>query len=108
MNAPRISLTLALAGFAFAPHAADLAAGQAKAAQVCAACHTADGNSKVAQFPILAGQHPDYIMKALHDYKSGERSNAIMGGQAKDLTEADIENLAAWFSSQPSVLNQNK
>ena len=84
--------------------AADVAAGAAKAKEVCAACHQADGNSTDPNNPRLAGQHPDYLAKALRDYKSGERTNAIMGGFAKALTKQDIDNLAAYFASQKSSL----
>lgn len=85
--------------------AADKAAGGAKAKEVCAACHGVDGNSADANNPKLAGQWPDYLRKALRDYKSGARTNAIMGGFAKGLTDKDIENLAAYYSSQPAVLS---
>ncbi len=85
-------------------HAANVAAGQAKAKEVCAACHGADGNSQVPDYPKLAGQHRDYLAKALRDYKSGARKNPIMAGFAAALTKDDIDNLAAWFSSQPSAL----
>lgn len=85
--------------------AADVAAGAAKAKEICAACHGADGNSTDPNNPKLAGQHRDYITKALRDYKSGERNNAIMKGFAAALTKQDIENLAAHFSSQPSTLS---
>jgi len=84
--------------------AADVAAGAAKAKEVCAACHQADGNSTDPNNPRLAGQYGDYIAKALRDYKSGERSNAIMGGFAKALSKQDIENLAAYFAAQKSAL----
>lgn len=96
-----ILLSLALAGVA---SAADVAAGEAKAKEVCAACHQADGNSTDPNNPRLAGQHRDYLAKVLRDYKSGERANAIMGGFAKALSKADIENLAAYFASRPSSL----
>ncbi len=84
--------------------AADLAAGAAKAKEVCSACHGADGNSTDANFPRLAGQHSDYLAKALRDYKSGDRNNAIMKGFAAALSKKDIENLSAYFSSQRSPL----
>lgn len=77
----------------------DPQAGQQKAAQ-CAACHGADGNSASPQFPKLAEQGPIYIIKELHDFKSGARKNAIMNGMAAGLSDQDIKNLAAWFSSQ--------
>lgn len=84
--------------------AANLAAGQAKATEVCAACHGADGNSQLPDNPKLAGQHRDYLEKALRDYKSGARKNPIMAGFASALSKDDIANLAAWFSSRPAVL----
>lgn len=80
-------------------------AGKAKAAQVCAACHGADGAKPVApDQPVLAGQYADYLAKALADYKSGKRNNAIMRGFAAQLSQQDMEDLAAWFASQPSGL----
>ena len=80
--------------------------GKAKAAQVCAACHGADGAKPVApENPILAGQYPDYLVKALSDYKSGKRANPIMKAFAGQLSKQDIEDLAAWFSSQKSSLH---
>ena len=84
-------------------------AGKQRAAQVCVACHGADGNKPSApDQPVLAGQYPDYIVKALRDYKSGKRKNAIMSGFASGLTVQDMEDLAAWFSSQKSVLHDQR
>ncbi|MEO5700378.1 MAG: cytochrome c [Casimicrobiaceae bacterium] len=98
-------LLVALAVVGAGPaQAADLAHGQAKAKEVCAACHGLDGNSPVAEYPKLAGQYPDYLAKALHDYKAGLRKNAIMAGMAAALTAKDIEDLAAYYASQPRVL----
>jgi cytochrome c553 len=83
--------------------------GKAKAAQVCAACHGPDGNkpSDPTQ-PILAGQHYDYLVRALTDYKIGRRTNPIMKGFAAQLSKKDIEDLAAWFSSQKSNLHDQR
>jgi cytochrome c553 len=79
--------------------------GKAKAAQVCAACHGAEGNKPSApDQPILAGQHYDYLVRSLTDYKIGRRNNPIMKGFAAQLSRQDIEDLAAWFSSQSSTL----
>ena len=79
--------------------------GKTKAAAVCAACHGPDGGKPTApENPVLAGQHFDYLVKALSDYKSGKRNNAVMKGFAAQLSKQDIEDLAAWFSSQPSSL----
>jgi len=58
----------------------------------------------VPDYPKLGGQRPDYLAKALRDYKSGARKNAIMAGFAGALSTADIENLAAYYSSQPPVV----
>ncbi len=81
-------------------HAAgDAAAGKTKSA-ACAGCHGADGNSTTAQFPRLAGQHAGYLVKQLHDFKSGARSNPTMSGMAAPLSDQDILDLAAYFSSQ--------
>jgi len=80
--------------------------GKTKAAQICAACHGADGAKPSApDQPILAGQYYDYLVKALSDYKSGKRNNAIMKGFAASLSTQDMEDLAAWFSSQKSALH---
>ena len=83
--------------------------GKAKAAQVCAACHGPDGNKpSAADQPILAGQHYDYLVRALTDYKIGRRTNPIMKGFAGQLSKQDIEDLAAWFSSQKSGLHDQR
>jgi cytochrome c553 len=80
--------------------------GKAKAAQVCAACHGADGSKPTApEQAILAGQYADYLVKALSDYKSGKRANAVMKAMAGQLSRQEIEDLAAWFSSQKSSLH---
>ena len=79
----------------------DAEAGKTKAA-TCQACHGPDGNAGIdPQYPRLAGQYRDYIAKALHEYKAGDRKNPIMAGFAGTLTDADIEDLAAYFSSLP-------
>lgn len=76
----------------------DAEAGKAKA-QVCEACHGADGLSVAPIYPKLAGQHEDYLVKALADYRAGRRANPIMAPMAANLSDQDIEDLAAWFSS---------
>jgi cytochrome c553 len=85
------------------------AAGKEKAAQVCAACHGAEGTKPSApDQPVLAGQYPDYLAKALSDYKSGKRENPIMKAFASQLSANDMEDLAAWFSSQKSPLHNQR
>ena len=106
----RIVLLTAAAALATAANAGgDPEAGKAKAAQVCAACHGADGKKPSApDQPVLAGQYPDYLVRALSDYKSGKRNNAIMKGFAGQLSTKDIEDLAAWFSSQQTPLHNQR
>lgn len=80
--------------------APDAAAGQSKAA-LCAGCHGADGNSGInPEWPKLAGQVPQYIVKQLHDFKAGRRSDQAMSPMAQPLTSQDIEDLAAYFAAQ--------
>jgi cytochrome c553 len=78
----------------------DAAKGQAISTQVCGACHTADGNRGSPANPILAGQHAEYIVKQLHEFKSGKRSNLVMNGMASTLSDADMVNVAAFYSSK--------
>jgi len=99
-----LALVLGLAQNASAKGNAE--AGKTKAAQVCAACHGADGAKPSApDQPILAGQYYDYLVKALSDYRSGKRNNAIMKGFTAGLSRQDIEDLSAWFASQKSSLH---
>ncbi len=75
---------------------------------VCAACHNADGNSLITLNPKLAGQHPDYLVKQLTEFKSGKRPNAVMSGMAAMLSDEDMKGVAAYFSSQNLVLGKAK
>ena len=86
-----------------------LAAGDADSgklkSQACAACHGPDGNGPTSpDFPRLAGQHYDYLLKALRDYKSGARRNPIMGAQVGGLGPQDMADLAAFYSRQKGSL----
>jgi len=92
-----------LAVAAFGAGAGDIEAGKKKATEVCAACHGVDGNSQSAEFPRIAGQHADYLRKAIRDYKSGARKDPVMSGFANALTPQDIENVAAYYSSQKGL-----
>lgn len=104
-----VGLTASLSATAAAPAnpgTPDLARGQAIATQVCAACHGADGNSTGDAYPKLAGQHAEYLVKQLKDFrpqpggKPALRSNPIMAGFASALSRQDMINVAAYFSSQ--------
>ena len=77
----------------------DLAKGQATSTAVCGACHTADGSRGVAANPILQGQHAEYLVKQLTEFKAGKRVNPIMSGMAASLSEADMKNIAAFYGS---------
>lgn len=102
-------VALLLGALALPAVAADASKGQQKAEQVCAACHGKDGNTPIdPSYPRLAGQHEDYLIRALTDYKNDWRKNAIMGGQAKALSGDDIRNLAAYYSNLPGQLHQTR
>lgn len=79
--------------------AGDAEAGKAKSA-TCVACHGMDGNSLNPIWPSLAGQHASYIQKQLSEFKSGNRKDPLMSPMATPLTDADLPDLAAFFSSQ--------
>jgi cytochrome c553 len=94
-----ISLS-AVAAETKAPAKPDLAKGEEKATQVCVACHTADGTRGSPANPILQGQHTEYLVKQLTEFKSGKRANAIMGGMAGMLTDEEMKNIAAFYNSK--------
>lgn len=91
---------IAAAQDAKAPAKPDLAKGEAKYTAVCAACHGADGNSGIPANPKLAGQHPQYLVKQLQEFKSGKRNNAVMTGFAAMLSDDDMKNISAWLAAQ--------
>jgi len=85
---------------AAAPAKPDLAKGQAISTQVCGACHTTDGSRGSPANPILAGQHPEYLAKQLHEFKSGKRNNPVMKGFASTLSDDDIRNVTAFYAGK--------
>ena len=89
---------LAAASFAPGARAQDAAAGKAKAA-ACAMCHGPQGIAVAPDTPNLAGQPASYLSEQLKAYRGGGRKHEIMSLMAKPLSDADIANLAAWFSS---------
>ena len=104
----RILVATAFAVAASSVNAENLEAGKKFATEVCVACHGVDGNSTNPDYPKLAGQYPDYLAKALRDYQSGARNNAIMKGFATMLKDQDIVDVAAWYESQPQVVTHRK
>jgi cytochrome c553 len=97
-----IVLAFSCAGLA---HAGNPEAGKEKS-RPCAACHGPDGNSPAPNFPRLAGQHYDYLVKSLRDYKTGARKNAIMAPQVANLNQRDLDDLAAYYSEQHGLVTR--
>ena len=94
-----VAVLMVLAGVQIVEAAGHVEAGKAKA-QVCAACHGADGNSANPDWPNLAGQHAGYISKQLADFKAGEqRKDPVMSGQAANLSPQDMADLGAYFAT---------
>ena len=98
-----VAMMLALAGGP--AQAANPEAGKEKS-RPCAACHGPEGNSPTPDFPRLAGQHYDYLLQSLKAYKSGARKNAIMAPQVANLTQRDLEDLAAFYSQQQGLVTR--
>lgn len=90
-----IAATVLMSSSAFA---GDVEAGKAKAA-MCAACHGADGISATPMYPNLKGQKEAYIAKQLKDFKAGTRKDPVMAPMAMPLSDADIDNLSAYYAS---------
>jgi cytochrome c553 len=105
MNHKLIAVAILAAAPLFANAAGGNAEAGAKKAEPCKACH-GEGGVKPIQpdYPLIGGQHYDYLVAALSQYKSGKRKNPIMSGQAAALKPEDIRDLAAFFSKQPSDL----
>ncbi|MEO6410741.1 MAG: c-type cytochrome [Burkholderiaceae bacterium] len=92
--------SVALAAETPAAPKVDLAKGQATATAVCVACHGFDGSRGSPANPILQGQHSEYLVKQLIEFKSGARNNPIMKGMAAGLSEDDMRNVAAFYASK--------
>ncbi len=88
-----------MANEAKAAFKADAAKGQALAT-TCMACHTADGTRGSPANPILQGQHPEYIVKQLQEFKSGKRKNAVMSGMVAALSDDDMKQLGAFYGGK--------
>ncbi len=82
------------------PAKADLVQGQASYEAVCAACHGVDGNSQIVINPKLAQQHPEYLIKQLHDFKDDKRADPVMKGFAMMLSDEEMNNISAWLAQQ--------
>ncbi len=114
MSVLTLALSSLLASSAFAadtkkaPALAEKSATDKTVQTVCAACHAADGNSVISLNPKLAGQHADYLLKQLSNFKDGSRTNSVMAPQVANLSTDDMKNLAHYFSSQKINLAKAK
>jgi cytochrome c553 len=98
-----LSVSVLLTCFWVAPvSAADIVAGEQKSAN-CMGCHGPKGKSSSAQWPNIAAQQSAYIINQLNAFKTGTRENPMMQSMAANLSDDDINNLAAYYSSQPAV-----
>ena len=103
------AVALTLAATAGLAQAADMEAARKLVESNCASCHGKDGKTPTdPSYPIIAGQHSDYLYKTLVDYQTGARKNAIMGAMAKPLSKADMLNVSAYFASLPGPLTTRK
>ena len=98
-------LSTLIAGAAFAADAPAAASQPAAAAPVvnaatCQACHTSDGSRGQPTYPILQGQHPEYIVKQLMDFKAGKRKNPVMSPMAMGLPDSEVPNVAKFYGSK--------
>ncbi|MFT3758684.1 c-type cytochrome [Thauera sp.] len=94
------------AGSAPVQSAGNVMRGKEKS-EVCAACHGPDGNSPLPTFPRIGGQHPEYLLQALLDYKAGRRKDPIMAVQVEALSKQDMADLAAWFGAQQGLYTKH-
>ncbi len=99
LTTPTLALSAAAESPAKAAAKPDLAKGQEKATQVCGACHSFDGTRGSPANPIIAGQHADYLVKQIQEFKSKKRSSAMMGGMVETLTDAETRDIAVFYAS---------
>ncbi len=100
------AIALILLGFVPLAHASGNPQRGLEISAVCQSCHGIDGNLSLQDdYPKLGGQHADYLVQALKAYRSGDRNHAIMSGFARDLSDQDIADLAAWYSRQSGLID---
>ena len=95
-----VATLVALISISSAHAAGDSSKGQPIVGKVCAACHGFDGNSFLPANPSLAGQHEEYLLKQITEFKSGARSNPVMAGMVANLSADDMRNVAAYYAAQ--------
>jgi cytochrome c553 len=92
------------AGPVLKPNSASVGTPPAKVAQLCVACHGKDGVGIMGDYPTLAGQHADYLARALEEYKKGDRKNAVMPSFMTGVSEAEMKEIADYYSRQRPAL----
>ncbi len=98
-----------VSGTPLAAGAAPVGTAPSKVTELCVACHGKDGVGITGDYPTLAGQHADYLLRSLEEYKKGDRKNAIMGGFVAALSSADLELIADYYSRQrPELLTAKR
>lgn len=101
---PALLLAAGLLGGASTAGADGDPAAGAQKSQTCASCHGENGRSENTTYPMLAGQYESYLYQALKQYKSGERQNAVMSGMVSNLSDQDMQDLAAYYATrEPAV-----
>jgi cytochrome c553 len=93
------------AGSVLKPGASVVGTPPQKVAQLCVACHGKDGVGISGAYPTLAGQHADYLLRALQEYQRGDRKNAVMATFVTSLSQADLELIAEYYSKQTPPLH---
>src|SRR3990172_12585351 len=84
---------------------ADIAAGKAVAERSCKTCHGLDGKGVAPAIPHLAAQRERYLFVSLTEYKEGKRTHAALRDLAKNMSDADMRNIAAYYAGQPPAVN---
>ena len=102
----KLALVLSVAfgaGAASSAFAGDAALGGI-ISKPCTVCHGEGGGEPIDGNPVLAGQHYEYLLQVMREYKSGARADAVMGAQLQTFSDADLRNLAAYYAAQQSNL----
>ena len=97
-------IALYFAGAVLKPGTSTVGTPPPKVAQLCVACHGKDGVGIMGDYPTRAGQHADYVARALEEYKKGDRQNAVMPSFMTGVTDAEVQEIADYYSRQTPAL----
>ena len=104
MKKSLLIITLGVASLLSASSFADNIKAGEKLSETCVACHGVNGAQPISNYPILAGQHKDYLYKTMVDYQDGSRYSPVMAPLVSEFTDEDLRNIAAYFASKNSSL----